>query len=728
MSALIGAPVDRVDGVRKVTGTANYTGDVAADRVVHGVLVLSTIAKGRITRIDEAAARAVPGVIQVITHANAPRVKTEGRGGVERTVRVLQDDRVLYDREPVAVVLADSLEAATEGAAVLRVEYAAEQPVTTMDAGEHVPVDEDDEPELIRGDAETAFAAAPVQIDAMYSTPMEHHNPLEPHATLAEWNGSLLTVHESTQGVFSARKRFAEIFALPLTDVRIVAKFIGGGFGSKGTVWPHAVLAAMAARMLARPVKIVLERSQMFGSVGYRPETRQRVALGAETIGALTSTIHEVTSQTSIFDDFTESATAISKMLYASPTAHTKQILARTNQATPTFMRGPGESSGSFALESAMDELAYATQLDPIDLRLRNYAETDPSDGRAYSSKSLRECYRVGAQAFGWSQRTSEPRSMRAGRMLVGYGMATATYPTYRSGAAAQIRINSDGSASVQSGGADIGTGAYTVFTQVAAEFLGIALERVHLDLGDTLFPLAPIAGGSMLTASVASAIKVAALDARGKVIAHALADQASPLHGASPTQISAADGRLFVTGDPTRGETYAAILRRCGSITVEGNAQTQPGLSEEKYAMHAFGAQFAEVHVDPDLGEVRVARFTGAFACGRILNAKTARSQFLGGITWGIGMALTEHTRLDERSGRIMTANLSDYLIPVHADVPHIETILVPEDDALVNEVGVKGIGEIGIVGVAAAIANAVYHATGKRIRDLPITPDKLL
>jgi len=480
--------------------------------------------------------------------------------------------------------------------------------------------------------------------------------------------------------------------------------------------------------MLARPVKIVLERPQMFGSVGYRPETRQRVALGADATGALTSTIHEVTSQTSIFDDFTESATAISKMLYASSTAHTKQTLARTNQATPTFMRAPGESTGSFALESAMDELANATRLDPIELRLRNYAETDPSDGRAYSSKSLRECYRVGAQAFGWSKRTPEPRSMRAGRMLVGYGMATATYPTYRSGAAAQIRINSDGSASVQSGGADIGTGAYTVFTQVAAEFLGIALERVHLDLGDTLFPLAPIAGGSMLTASVASAIKVAALDARRKVIARALADQASPLHGASPTQISAADGRLFVTADPTRGETYAAILKRHGNITVEGNAQTQPGPNEEKYAMHAFGAQFAEVHVDPDLGEVRVARFTGAFACGRILNAKTARSQFLGGITWGIGMALTEHTRLDERSGRIMTANLGDYLIPVHADVPHIETILVPEDDALVNEVGVKGIGEIGIVGVAAAIANAVYHATGKRIRDLPITPDKLL
>ena len=730
MSAAIGAPVDRIDGLPKITGAAAYTADIPGNHVAHGVLVLSSIANGKIARIDETATRAVPGVIEVLSHTNAPRLSTQGEGGVERNLRILEDDRVYYDREPVAVVLAESLEAAIEGAAALVVQYAAEPPVTTMDRGEHFTPDSvlGDPPNAERGDARAALAAAPLTVDAIYTTPMEHHNPLEPHATLAEWDGPRLTVYEPSQGVFSARKRFAEAFDLPLTNVRVISKYIGGGFGCKGSVWPHAVLAAMAARMLHRPVKIVLERPQMFGSVGFRPQTQQHLALGANDDGTLTSIIHEVTSQTSMFDEFTEPSTALTKMLYASPTLLTTQTLARTNQATPTFMRAPGESSGSFALESAMDELAYATNLDPIELRLRNYAEVDPGDGRPFSSKSLRACYRVGADRFGWSKRTPEPRSMRAGRMLVGYGMATACYPTYRGGAAAHVRINPDGSVSAQSGGVDIGTGAYTVFTQVAAEFLGIPIDRVHLDLGDTLFPSAPNAGGSMLTASVASAIKVAALDARDKVIALAVADRRSPLHGASPTAISAANGRLFVTKDPTRGETYEAILGRNDDRTIEGRAETHPGPDEETYSMHAFGAHFAEVHVDPDLGEVRVTRFVGAFAAGRILNEKTARSQFIGGITWGIGMALTEQTRYDERTGRIMTANLADYLVPVHADVPHIETIVVPEDDPHVNEAGVKGIGEIGIVGVAAAIANAVYHATGKRIRDLPITPEKLL
>ena len=727
MNALIGSPQNRVDGLRKITGAAPYTGDVPANHLAHGVLVLSTIARGRITGIEQAPARAVPGVIDILTHENAPRVKTEKSGGVDRTLRVLQDDRIFYDREPVAVVLAESLEAGIEAAAALVIAYAAEPPVTTMDAGEHSPADEDDEPPLVRGDARGELAKAAVRIEATYTTPTEHHNPLEPHATLAQWDGPLLTVHETTQGVFSARKRFADVFDLPLTNVRVIAQFIGGGFGSKGSVWPHAVLAAMAARKLGRPVRIVLDRTQMFGSTGYRPETQQHIALGAKPDGTLASIIHEVTSQTSMFDDFTESASAPSKMLYASPTLLTSHTIARTNQSTPTFMRAPGESSGSFALESAMDELAYATKLDPIELRLRNYAETDPIDGRAFSSKSLRACYRIGADAFGWSERKPEPRSMRAGRMLVGYGMATANYPTYRGAATAHVRINPDGSVSAQSGGADLGTGAYTVFTQVIAEYLGVAIERVHLDLGDTLFPQAPLAGGSQLTASVASAMKLAALDARSQAIARAVADRESPLHGANPTQISAADGRIFVTNDPTRGESYADILTRHDENTIEGRAETSSGPNEDIYSMHAFGAQFAEVHVDPDLGEVRVKRFTGAFAAGRILNPKTARSQLIGGITWGIGMALTEATRLDRRSGRIMNANLGEYLVPVHADVPHIETLFVPEDDPLVNEVGVKGIGEIGIVGVAAAIANAVYHATGKRIRDLPITPEKL-
>jgi xanthine dehydrogenase YagR molybdenum-binding subunit len=507
----------------------------------------------------------------------------------------------------------------------------------------------------------------------------------------------------------------------------VIAKFIGGGFGSKGSAWPHTILAAMAAKMIGRAVKIAVWRPQMWGSVGYRSPTIQRVALGANADGRLLSTIHEVHSQTSQLDEFVESSGVISTMLYASPALLVTHRLTKLNVGTPTFMRAPGESSGSFALESAMDELAYAVKTDPVELRLRNYAETDPATNLPYSSKGLRECYVRGAQAFGWSGRTPAPRSMRDGRLLAGIGMASATYPTNRSAASALARVDAQGNAVVQTGGVDIGTGSYTAFSQVAADALGIPVERVTFGLGDTRMPPAPNAGGSQLTASAGSAVKLAALDARNKVIRLAIADPQSALAGAAPDAIDAKDGRLFLKTSPDRGETYAAIIARSGA-TIEGRADAKPGDEKQQYAMHAFGAQFAEVRVDPDLGTVRVVRQLGAFAAGRILNAKLARSQYIGGMTMGLGMALLEETRRDERTGRVMNANLAEYLVPVHADVPASDAILVEEVDPHVNEIGVKGIGEIGIVGAAAAIANAVYHATGTRVRDLPITPEKLL
>jgi xanthine dehydrogenase YagR molybdenum-binding subunit len=510
--------------------------------------------------------------------------------------------------------------------------------------------------------------------------PVENHNPMEPHATTAAWDGDHLTVYDATQGVFNVRDKLAAVFGLPKDRVRAIALYVGGGFGCKGSPWSHTALAAMAAKVVARPVKLVVARPQMFGPVGFRPRTVQRVALAADADGHLVSSIHEITAQTSTFDVWTAAPGALTRMLYAVPNQRVTHRLVRLNAGTPTFMRAPGETPGSFALESAMDELAYAAGIDPLELRLRNYAEVDPEDGRPFSSKSLRACYRVGAEAFGWSGRAPHPRAVRDGDDFVGVGMATAAYPTHRSPAGARAVLHADGTALVQCGTQDIGTGAYTVFTQVAATALGLPVERVRFELGDTRLPLSPNSGGSQTTASVASAVQAACDDALANVRAW---------------------------GDPAR-EAFATILQRHGVASIEGTALVKPGDEQKQYSMHAFGAQFAEVRVDAQLGIVRVTRLVGAFASGRILNEK-------------------EHTRHDERSGRIMTANLSDYLLPVNADVPAIEVHLVPEDDPHVNPVGVKGIGEIGIVGVAAAIANAVYHATGTRVRELPITLDKV-
>jgi xanthine dehydrogenase YagR molybdenum-binding subunit len=731
MTANIGAPLDRVDGRLKVTGAAKYSAEWPMPGVAYGFMVLSTIAKGRIRDIDLSRVGREPGIIAVMTSRNAPRlITTDEAAGNDKAPMVLQSDEIVYDRQPVAVVLADTFERAQHAASLVAVRYDVERPQTTFAMG--TPY----KPQAVhgqdadhqRGDAVSALATAAVKVDNVYTTPQEHHNPMEPHATIARWDGDSLTVYDASQGVFGVRTRLAGMFAIPPENVRVIAKYIGGGFGGKGSAWPHVILTAMAAKMIGRPVKIALWRPQMWGSVGYRSPTVQRVALGADANGTLVSTIHEVNSQTSQIDEFVEPSGILTTMLYTSPALLVTHRLTRLNVGTPTYMRAPGESSGSFALESAMDELAYAVQLDPIDLRLRNYAETDQDAKLPFSSKGLRDCYRAGADAFDWKRRTPAPGSMRAGRMLVGIGMASATYPTNRSAASALARIDAQGNAVVQSGGVDIGTGSYTAFSQVAAEALGIPVERITFGLGDTRMPNAPNAGGSQLTASVGSAVKLAALAARRNVAQLAIADARSPLFGAAPDAIAAADGRLFLQSDPARGETYAAIIARNGATPVEGRADAKPGDEKKEYSMHAFGAQFAEVRVDPDLGTVRVVRQLGAFAAGRILNAKLAHSQFIGGMTMGLGMALLEETRRDDRSGRVMNANLAEYLVPVHADVPATEAILVEEVDPHVNEIGVKGIGEIGIVGAAAAIANAVYHATGKRIRDLPITPDKLI
>jgi xanthine dehydrogenase YagR molybdenum-binding subunit len=731
--SFVGQGITRTDGRAKVTGAAKYSAEIAVPHLVYAVMVTSTKPNGRLASIDAAAAAAAPGVLTVLTHTNAPRIAPQAKGGPDRILPVLQDDLVRYDRQPIALVVADTFERATHAAALVRATYAVDGPARYhfKDATETVvpPKRGTDDLQGHRGDADAAFASAPITVDNVYTLPTEHHNPMEPHATVAVWAGDALTVYDATQGVSGVQKRLATSFGIPTQNVRVIAKYIGGGFGSKGTPWAHVVLAAMAAKAVGKPVKLVLTRPQMWSSVGYRPRLEQRVALGADANGKLRASIHEVTMQTSTFDDFIEPSATQTSMLYASPTLRIAHTLKRIDTATPTYMRAPGESSGTFALESAMDELAYATGLDPIELRMRNYAETDPKDGKPWSSKSLRACYEIGAERFGWANRPAKPRSLRRGNELLGIGMATAVYPTHRGAASAIAKLHADGSALVQCGTVDIGTGSYTVFRQVAADAIGSEYAQTTFDLGDTEMPHSPGSGGSQTAASVGSAVKAAGLALRAKLVAFAVADPASPLHGIDADRIDAAHGKLYVRGTPGRGETFAAIMARHPMPALVATGDAAPGEEAKQYAMYAFGAQFAEVRVDPDFGTVRLSRMLGVFGAGKILNAKTGRSQFLGGMVWGASMALHEHTRYDERTARIMNANLGEYLVPVNADIPAaFDAIWVDEVDEHVNPVGVKGIGEIGITGAAAAIANAVFHATGKRVRDLPISPEKLL
>jgi len=552
---------------------------------------------------------------------------------------------------------------------------------------------------------------------------------MEPHATIAVWEGpGKLALYDATQGVFGCRQRVAEVLGLRVEDVRVIAPYLGGGFGSKGPTWSHTVLAAVAAQRVNRPVKLVLERPQMFGPVGWRSRTLQRIEIGAGRDGGIESLRHDTVAQTSSFDEFTELASIPSRMLYACAHNATSHRLVRSDIGTPSYMRAPGWAPGTYALECAMDELAYALEMDPLDLRLRNYAEADPHTQRPWSSNHLPECYRAGAARFGWMDRPRRPGAMREGPTRIGWGMATAVYPTHRSAASAIVRMSADGRVHVESGTQDLGTGTYTVLGQIAAEALGVRPDRVMVRIGDTALPETPVSGGSQTAASAGSAVHLAATELRSGFAELAARDAGSPLAGMPPGDIVARDGRLVAREALSRGETFEAVLARHGLPALEARADARPGDEQERYSMYAFGAQFAEVRVDADLGQISVSRMVGVFDIGRALNAKTAASQLKGGIVWGIGLALYEDSILDERLGRVVNANLAEYHVPVQMDVPPIEVTWIDAVDDHANPIGAKGIGELGITGSAAAVANAVYHATGRRIRDLPITLDKLL
>ncbi|RCJ17312.1 acylaldehyde oxidase [Nostoc minutum NIES-26] len=731
-NGVVGKPLNRVDGHLKVTGGARYSAEFPIAKMTYGVTIQSAIAKGKIAQIDTKAAEQVPGVLAVITHLNAPKASGEKGGG--RKLQVLQDNIVLYSGQHIGVVVADTFERAMYAASLVKVRYDEEKPNINMRdnlAKAYLPkgkIPREEPPDSAHGNVNQGLKAAAVRVEQTYTTPVENHNPMEPHATTAAWQGDRLLLYDATQGIFQAQKKVAGVLGIEPEKVRIMSYFVGGGFGCKGSAWSHVPLAAMAARQVNRPVKLVLGRIQMYGPVGFRPETIQQVSLGATRDGKLTALRHAGISQTSAFDEFIEPVGKSARMIYACPNIETSHRLVQLDEGTPTFMRAPGEASGSFALESAMDELAYALNIDPIELRLRNHADVDPSKGLPWSSKSLIQCYKLGAEKFGWQKRNPKPRSMRDGNYLIGWGMATATYPTNRSPASAIARIMADGTAVVQSGSQDIGTGTYTVMTQVAAEALGLPVEKVRFELGDTEMPETPISGGSQTAASVSSSVHLAGNQARNQLLQLALADRKSPLYNSNAEDVIAENGSFFLKNKSSATETYQAILARHGMKMLEARADAKLGEEQKKFSMHSFGSQFAEVRVNPDSGEVRVTRWVGTFGVGRILNAKTANSQLIGGIVYGIGMALMEHTVTDPNRGRVVNHDLAEYHVPVNADIPDIEVLFVNERDPHINPLGVKGIGEIGITGTAAAIANAVYHATGKRVRDLPITLDKLL
>ncbi|GJG86738.1 dehydrogenase [Gemmatimonadetes bacterium T265] len=732
---LIGAPVPRVDGPLKVSGGAPFAAEVAIEGMVYAALAYSSVPRGRIATLDTSAAEAAPGVVLVMTHRNAPKLKptpvfnTQPKAAGPDDLPVMQDDRIHWNGQPIAVILAETQEQADHAKSLVRATYEAEPAVTVFEAAtartREPPPQSGEEMTVDVGDADAALAAAPYKVDATYRTPRHNHNPIELHAATVVWNGDALTVHDASQAIAQTAWSLAQVFGLQEEQVHVSSPFVGGGFGSK-TLWQHQVLAAAAAKLAGRPVRIVLSREGVYRAVGGRTTTEQRVAIGAQPDGQFDALIHEgvaaVTAHNNVFEPFISPA----RVVYAAPNIRLALRVTDLDMVSNTFMRAPGEAVGTFALESAVDELAHHMGIDPIELRLRNEPEKDPTTGVPFSSRHLVDAYRAGAARFGWEKRSAPPRARREGEWWVGMGVATATYPYYRMpDGAARITLTRDGHATVEVAAQEMGMGTATVHAQVAAERLGLPLAQVRVAYGDSSFPGVILAGGSSQTASIGAGVMAAHKELVTELLKLAGGD--SPLAGLKADAVAGRDGGLYAREDPSRSDRYAAILGRAGrdAVTVEATA-SQP-LEMMHWSMHSFGAQFCEVRVNAVTGEVRVSRFLGSFDCGRILNAKTGASQFRGGIVMGLGLALTEETQFDERTGRIMNPSLAEYHVPVHADVPEIDVIWtdIPDPHA---PMGAHGVGEIGITGVGAAVANAVYNATGVRVRELPITLDKLL
>ena len=738
MARYIGKEMSRVDGIAKVTGKAKYAAEFQVPSLAYGFIVQSTIGKGTIKSIDTAEASRAPGVIRIYTHENAPKpappksteLKPQDNARErDKSFRSLQSNQIFFNQQPIALVLAETFEQARYAARLVKAVYAEEKPTTDMRAELKTAfVPNPQRASKPRGNPAQAMQTAAVKIEGEYTIPIEHHNPMEPHGAIAFWENNKLTIFDKTQGVYTVRQHLATSFNIPEENVQVVSPFVGGAFGSSLRPNYYPALAAMASREIKRPVKLVYTRQQMYTGHGYRPETWQKVSLGAEKNGKLTAIIHEAVNNSSTFEDYSDNTTNFPRTVYACPNVDTPQKIVKTDLSTPCAMRAPGAVSGMFALECAMDELAYALKIDPLELRLINYAQVHPDSGKEFSSKALRECYQLGAEKFGWKNRKFEPRSMRDGWLLVGWGTATGIWGAFQQPASVKITLKADGTAHVASATSDIGPGTYTVITLIAAEYLGLPAEKVKFELGDTKFPRAPVQGGSFTTASVGTAVYESARNIAQKLMDLANKQTDSPFKTTKIENVEMIDGKLRIKNNPSQSLNISELMRRNNLTELTDTHEAKPSPERQKYATGAHGAQFVEVKVDPDLGIVRVTRVVEATACGKIMNPKTSHSQEIGGIVWGIGMALTEATEIDHRYGRIMNPNLQHYHVPSNADVLNVETMFVEEDDKIVNPLGIKGMGELGMVGVPAAIANAVFHATGKRVRDLPITPDKLL
>jgi xanthine dehydrogenase YagR molybdenum-binding subunit len=741
MTTYIGTATSRVDGRAKVTGAAKYAGEFNTAGLTHASVVTSTIAKGRIARIDASAALSVEGVIDVLTHQHRPAMASADSAYKDDAApegspfRPLYDDRIMFSGQPIALVVADEPEIARFAASLVRVEYDEEAHVTDLyhqcDAAFALeslasPAENPFAPPKPRGTPEQAFAAAEVRHRGEYHVPIEHHNPMELYAStvILERDGQL-TIYDKTQGVQNVQRYICSVFDMKSDDVRVMSPFVGGGFGSGLRPQYQVVLAVLGARALRRSVRLVLTRQQMY-VLGYRPAMIQQIELGARADGTLDAITHEAITVTSQYEDFHRQETGWSGLLYKSTNTKYTHKLARLDLATPCDMRAPSAAPGVYALECAMDELAVALKLDPLELRLRCYSDLEQHTDRPYSSKSLRDCYHQGAESFGWDKRNPEPRSMRDGTELVGWGMATGVWEALQVPIAVRIVLTAKGHAEVSCATSDIGTGTYTIMAQVAAEMLGLRLDNVTIKLGDSTLPQSPVEGGSWIAASVSNGIVTTADAVCEELLRLAQQMPNSPLAGATTDEVALADGKLVSKRDGSRAVSIADAMRHGGVDRIEQEKSTTFA-DDGSHAHNTHSAVFAEVKVDEQLGVIQVTRIVSAVAAGRILNTKTASSQIIGGVVWGIGMALHEETLVDHNFGRIMNANIAEYHVPVNADVHDIEVIFVDEPDDTINPLGIKGLGEIGIVGVAAAIASAIYHATGKRVRDLPITLDKL-
>ncbi len=778
--AVIGQPLDRKDARLKVTGAAKYAAEFNQTNMAYGFPVRSTIGRGAITVFDTSAAEKSGGVLMILTHENAPRLKeyvqqevSKTGGMLGETMLPLQDNKVNYFGQYIACVVAETYEQARAAAGLVKVTYAKETPAIDLERelpkATKTPNARVESAQINQGKAASVIASSPIRIEQTYTTSTENHHPMEPHATVAVWEGTdKLTIYDATQGVKGAQGTTAHFLGLQPENVRVISPFVGGGFGAKGAQWAHILIAAMAAKAAKRPVKIALTRQMMVTNVGRRPETIQKIALASDQNGKLTAIRHENSSYKA-FSEYFEQSGVQTKILYSAPMREITYKIAKLNVNSPTFMRAPGETPGTFALESAMDEMAYELKIDPIQFRVLNHTAVDPVQNLPFSSEYLRDCYKIGAEKFGWAKRNLQPRQTRSGKYLVGTGMATATYPANRGSASARVQLMIDGAVVVKSATQDIGTGTYTIMAQIAADALGVPVERVKVEIGDSSLPPAPVSGGSQTAASVTAAVLAACEMLRKDLMKMAIADGKSRLNGRKTEEIEFTNAKFFVKGDTAKEDSYADIMRRNSKVMLEacatsapvsnrkpnetnpaakkegasgGNNQGQIGnppcnpvqfeadenADKQKYSFHSFGAQFAEVMVDEDLGTIRVTRFTSVQDVGRILNEKTARSQIIGGVIYGLGQALMERTEYDARWANPVTRTLADYHIPVNLDVPPIDVHFIGKPDPHISPIGARGVGEIAITGVAAAVANAVFNATGIRVRNLPLTPDKLL